>query len=143
MIIDAVREYLMKCPYLEDLAKINVDFLPSDPNTYSVEQSPVQNVIETYIDNSTKRQYVFVFACRMYYSDEVINNINNCGFFEKLQKWLEVNSEKDVLPIMNEGQEAIKIEALSNAYLFDVSGDLSNARYQIQLKLTYEQEAVK
>ena len=44
------------------------------------------------------------------------------------------------LPIMRDGLTPTKIEAMSSGYLFDVSGDLSNARYQIQCRLIYDKE---
>lgn len=140
-IIESVRDYIKSCPHLAELAKINVDFLPDDPTTYSIEQTPTEPVIKKYMDGSTDRQFTFVFACRMYYSDEMMNNISNSGFFEKFQNWLYDNSENDILPQLDDGMTAERIEAISSGYLFDISGDLSNARYQIQCRLLYEKEA--
>lgn len=140
-IIESIKNYLMQCPYLNDLKKINVDFLPEDPTTYSIEQVPSNTILEKYLDGTTIRQYVFVFASRMYYSDELANNISNSGFFENLQVWLETNTENDILPEMAKGLTPLVIEAQSSGYLFDIAGDLSNARYQIQCRLIYEKEA--
>lgn len=139
-IIESIREYLLKCPYLNELAKVNVDFLPEDPMTYSIEQTPSEPIIKRYLDGTTDRQITFVFACRMFYSDERINNINNSGFFEKFQEWLFDNSDNDILPELEEGLIPNRIEAISSGYLYDISGDLSNARYQIQCRLLYEKE---
>lgn len=139
-IIESIREYLLKCPYLNELAKVNVDFLPEDPMTYSIEQTPSEPIIKRYLDGTTDRQITFVFACRMFYSDERINNINNSGFFEKFQEWLFDNSDNDILPELEEGLIPYRIEAISSGYLYDISGDLSNARYQIQCRLLYEKE---
>ncbi len=77
----------------------------------------------------------------MHYSDETMTNITNSGFFEKFQNWLYDNSENEILPKLDEGLTAERIEAISSGYLFDISGDLSNARYQIQCRLLYEKEA--
>ena len=140
-IIESIREYLLTCPYLEELASINVDFLPDDPTTYSIEQTPTEPIVKRYLDGATDRQFTFVFACRMYYSDEMMNNISNSGFFEKFQNWLYDNSENDILPQLDDGMTAERIEAISSGYLFDISGNLSNARYQIQCRLLYEKEA--
>lgn len=140
-IIESIRDYLLTCPYLEELANVNVDFLPADPTTYSIEQTPTEPIIKKYLDGTTDRQFTFVFACRMFYSDERMNNITNSGFFEKFQNWLYDNSENDILPILDKGMRAERIEAISSGYLFDISGDLTNARYQIQCRLLYEKEA--
>lgn len=140
--IESIRDYFMKCPFLDDLKRINVEFLPEDPTTYSIEQVPATVILQKYLDGTTDRQFVFVFASRMYYSDELANNIANIGFFENVQNWLEENTEKSILPEMEEGLIPQKIEAQSSSYLFDISGDMSNARYQIQCRLLYEKEGI-
>ena len=139
-IIESIKDYFMKCPFLDDLKEINVDFLPEDPTTYSIEQVPATVILKKYLDGTTDRQFVFVFASRMHYSDELVNNISNSGFFENVQNWLEENSENGLLPELEEDLIPQKIEAQSSGYLFDISGDLSNARYQIQCRLLYEKE---
>ena len=139
-IIESVKKFILTCPLLEELAAINVDFLPESPDTYSIEQVPTNSVIQTYLDGSQERQFVFVFASRFYYSDETRNNIENCGFYEAFSDWLDEQTKSGNLPIMRDGLTPTKIEAMSSGYLFDVSGDLSNARYQIQCRLIYDKE---
>ena len=139
-IIESVKDFILNCPLLAELAAINVDFLPESPDTYSIEQVPTNSVIQTYLDGSQERQFVFVFASRLYYSDETRNNIENCGFYEAFSDWLDEQTKTGNLPIMRDGLTPTKIEAMSSGYLFDVSGDLSNARYQIQCRLIYDKE---
>ena len=139
-IIESVKNFILTCPYLENLAALNVDFLPDAPETYSIEGVPVNTVIQTYLDGSQERQFVFVFASRLFYSDEIRNNIENSGFYESFSDWLDKQTETGNLPVMREGMTPTKIEAMSSGYLFDVSGDLSNARYQIQCRLIYDKE---
>ncbi len=139
-IIESVKNFILTCPYLEELAAINVDFLPDSPDTYSIEEVPTNAVIQTYLDGSQERQFVFVFASRFYYSDETRNNIENSGFYEDFSDWLDEQTKTGNLPAMREGMTPSKIEAMSSGYLFDVSGDLSNARYQIQCRLIYDKE---
>ena len=83
---------------------------------------------------------MFTFAARLSYSDEVRNNIDNSGFFEDFEEWLEKCTETDNLPELREGLMPLKIEAISSGYLFDISGDLKNSRYQIQCRLIYDKE---
>ena len=139
-IIESVKNFILKCPFLDELSAINVDFLPDSPDTYSIEEVPTNSVIRTYLDGSQERQYVFVFASRFYYSDETKNNIENSGFYEDFSDWLDEQTKNGNLPIMREGLTPTKIEAISSGYLFDISGDLSNARYQIQCRLIYDKE---
>ena len=139
-VIESVKNYIMTCPYLAELARVNVDFLPDDPNTYSVEETPTNTIIRTYLDGSSERQFVFVFASRLYYSDEIRNNIDNSGFFEKFEKWLEENQAKGNLPELPEKMTASSIEINSNGYLYGIDNNMAYARYQIQLRLLYDKE---
>ena len=139
-IIESVKNFILTCPYLAELAAVNVDFLPDSPDTYSIEEVPTNSVIRTYLDGSQERQYVFVFASRFYYSEEIRNNIENSGFYENFSDWLDEQTQNGNLPIMRDGLTPTKIEAMSSGYLFDVSGDFSNARYQIQCRLIYDKE---
>lgn len=139
-IIESVKQFISTCPVFDKLAQVNVNFLPEDTNTYSVEQVPTQQIIKQYIDGSSECQFVFVFASRLQYSDELKNNIDNSGFFELFSNWLEECSRNGNLPQMADGLTPLKIEALSNAYLFDIAGDFTTARYQIQCRLLYDKE---
>lgn len=139
-IVESVKNYILTCPLLGDLGRLNIDFLPEDPDTYSIEEIPAQAIMKTYIDGSTERQFVFVFASRFLYSEEVRNNIENSGFYEQFAEWLEQQTEAENLPELSAGKTATKIEAMSSGYLYDISGDFSNARYQIQCRLIYDKE---
>lgn len=139
-IIESVKNFILTCPYLAELAEVNIDFLPENPDTYSIEEVPSQTVVRRYLDGSSERQFVFVFAARLNYSDEVRTNIDNSGFFEDFEEWLEKCTREEIFPEMKEGLTPSKIEAISSGYLFDVSGDLTNSRYQIQCRLIYDKE---
>ena len=139
-IIESVKNFILTCPHLAELSAVNVDFLPDSPDTYSLEEVPTNSVIQTYLDGTQERQFVFVFASRFYYSDETRNNIENSGFYEDFSDWLDEQTNKGIFPVMRDGLTPSKIEAMSSGYLFDVSGDLSNARYQIQCRLIYDKE---
>ena len=139
-IVESVKDFILTCPLLDDLKRLNIDFLPEDPDTYSIEGIPAPEIITKYLDGSTERQFVFVFAARFFYSEEVRNNIENSGFYEKFAEWLEEQTEADNLPVLDGGRTASKIEAMSSGYLYDIAGDLTNARYQIQCRLIYDKE---
>ena len=139
-IIESVKNFIATCPYFSDMAKIKVDFLDDKNKALSVEEVPTETVLERYLDGSSERQFVFVVAARLRYNDEVRRNINNSGIFENVQNWLEDCTEEGNLPTLGEGLTPLKIEAMSNGYLFGIDGDLANARYQIQCRLIYDKE---
>ena len=138
MIIDGLRTYIRKCPALRKYnkaVKVNVDYLEDKPTTYSIEEVPSDVVIQKYVDGSSKRQYVFVFASRESYSEDVIDNINNSGFYEDFAEWLEEQTNNDNLPFIGDDKEVLKIEAMTNGYTFKT--DVDTARYQIQCRMIY------
>lgn len=138
MIIDGLRTYIRKCPALRKYnkaVKVNVDYLEDKPTTYSIEEVPSDVVIQKYVDGSSKRQYVFVFASRESYSEDVIDNINNSGFYEDFAEWLEEQTNNDNLPFIGDDKEVLKIEAVTNGYAFKT--DVDTARYQIQCRMIY------
>lgn len=137
-IIESIREYMSECPLLEN-GNINVDFLSSDNIEYTIETVPCEPVIKHYIDGSSLRQYEFIVASREFYGTDVVQNIQNSAFYEKLAEWIENNSRNKILPVMeNEKQSADKIEILTHGSL--ISEDAKTAVYQIQLRLIYFQE---
>lgn len=141
MIIDGLRTYIRKCPALRKYnkaVKVNVDYLEDKPTTYSIEEVPSDVVIQKYVDGSSKRQYVFVFASRESYSEDVIDNINNSGFYEDFAEWLEEQTNNDNLPFIGDDKEVLKIEAMTNGYAFKT--DVDTARYQIQCRIIYLQK---
>ena len=136
--IIGLRTYIRKCPALRKYnkaVKVNVDYLEDKPTTYSIEEVPSDVVIQKYVDGSSKRQYVFVFASRESYSEDVIDNINNSGFYEDFAEWLEEQTNNDNLPFIGDDKEVLKIEAMTNGYAFKT--DVDTARYQIQCRMIY------
>lgn len=116
-----------------------VDYLGEKPVEYTIEVLPCDPVVKRYLGGSTVRQYLFAFGSREFYSQERLQNIQNSAFYERLADWVETKSMSGVLPELPDGMEAQQLEVVSSGYLFD--GSMTNARYQIQLRLLYFKEA--
>ena len=137
-IIESIREYMSRCPLLSE-GNINVDFLGSENIEYSIETVPCEPVIKYYVGGASLRQYEFIIASREFYSTDVVQNIQNSAFYEKLAEWIEEKSRNKILPVLeNEKQSAQKLEILTHGAL--ISEDAKTAVYQIQLRLIYIQE---
>lgn len=136
-IIEAVREYLKECPVLNG-ERLNVDFLPADAATYSVDVVPVQPILKQYIDGSSQRQFTFVFATRTYYGDMPRQQLDNLGLFETFAEWLEEQNRARHFPDLEAGRSVQKMEVTTSGYVF--APDTDTARYQIQCKMTYFQK---
>lgn len=137
-IIDALEKYFIGCELLKDGA-LRVDYLGKKPVEYTIEVLPCDPVVKRYLGGSTVRQYLFAFGSREFYSQERLQNIQNSAFYELLADWVETRSMSGILPELPDGMEAQQLEVVSSGYLFD--GSMTNARYQIQLRLLYFKEA--
>lgn len=137
-IIDALEKYFIGCELLKDGA-LRVDYLGEKPVEYTIEVLPCDPVVKRYLGGSTVRQYLFAFGSREFYSQERLQNIQNSAFYELLADWVETRSMSGILPELPDGMEAQQLEVVSSGYLFD--GSITNARYQIQLRLLYFKEA--
>lgn len=138
-IIEALKDYISKCPYLEEFSEsINVDYLSDAYGSYSIEEVPTDPIIKKYINGDSKRQFDFIFSSRESYGADVLQNIENSGFYEDFSTWIEEESFNNNLPDLGEGRESIGIEVSTTGYAFQT--DINQARYQIQLKLIYLQK---
>lgn len=138
MIIKALRDYIRTCPHLDtfnNAIKVNVNYLEGSPDTYSIEEVPIDPIVKKYVNGDSIRQYAFIFTSREPYGIDVLQNIDNSGFYEKFADWIEDNNNKDILPLLDNGLEPLKIEVTSTGYAFAVSED--TAQYQINLRLKY------
>lgn len=142
-VILSVREYIKTCPLLKtfnDLVMLYVDFSDAENSTtYSIDEGISQPVIKTFTNGDTEEQFLFTFSSTEPYGSDFDMNMENIGFYEQFAMWLRTNTRQKILPIMDEGKQALKIEALSSGYLFSNAEDATTAKYMIQCKLTYYQ----
>lgn len=139
-VIASVRAFIQDYPGLstfDDL--VGVEHLPEDTKSYAVEASVTsQPIKKRYINGDTERCFNFVLASREYFGADVAENIDIAEFYEDFSDWLERCTINNDLPEMDKGKRAIKIQALTNGYVFNA--DASKAQYQIQCQLIYYQK---
>lgn len=145
MILNSIRDFILTCPLLvasdvDDYIHVRVDYSAEETVTYNISEVPCEPIIKTYIDNSTDRQYLFNFSSVQHYNIDADINLSNNAFYADFMKWLETQAKLGNVPILEEGQESEKLEALSQPYLMSTAEDGQSARYNIQCKLTYYQE---
>lgn len=138
MIIDSLRDYMrnLKClDTFNNAIKVNVNYLEGNPDTYSIEEVPINPIVRKYVNGDSIRQYAFIFTSREPYGIDVLQNIDNSGFYEKFADWIENNNDKGIFPLLDNGLEPLAIEVTSTGYAFAVTED--TAQFQIQLRLKY------
>lgn len=137
-IIESLKTYFEQ--NAPDINVLGVDFLGDSIGGMVIEAVPCDPIITEYLDGSTERQFLFVIGGREFYSEDVWQNIENSQVYERLQRWLEQQSRSGVLPQLDDGREAIDLDVTSSAYILEANEPGSNARYQIQCRLTFFQQ---
>lgn len=142
-IIECIKDFFKSCPYLDELTKIKVDYLDNeskDYNYWSLESIGTPRILKkNVIGTKTERQINFVLATRSFFNPSVdVQNIKNLHIFDKIADWLYESTKNKNLPILNDGESAISIEALDSPYLFGTDKTNTLARYQMPCKMIYE-----
>lgn len=137
-IIEAVRAFILTCPFLQEW-RVNVDYIGVDMS-YSIDPLPCTPTLSKYVDGARKKQFQFALMSMEAYDEDARINIENSGFYQQFEEWLEQQGEAGRLPkLASAKQNATGIETLNSGYLFDAENKL--ALYRIECRLLYEQEA--
>lgn len=137
-LIDSVRTYLATYSELTTGAPLWVDYLGQVPVEYSISPLPGARIVETYLDNSTLREFPFAFSSTESTADD-LERLANVGFYEAFADWLESQTEAGTLPTLESGKTAEIIESSGWGYLFE-QGESQTGIYQIQCRLVYQQD---
>ena len=135
-LIDSIRTFITTCPFMQDW-RVNVDYL-GDAMEYSIDPLPCDPVIQKYVDGGSKKQFQFAFTSKEEYDQDARINIENSGFYQQFEEWLESKSFAGELPALEAGKSPVRIETMNSGHLYDVDGE--NARYRIECRLIYTQE---
>lgn len=133
--ITKLRDYLFNIIdtlMTDENYQINTNMLSNDINNYSLDKIPTQTTVERWITGIEIHRDVFSFRSRMPYSQDVIINLNNIGFFEDFESIIKSNNENGILPEI-EGIE--KIECLNCGTMS--SAETNTAEFDIQIQITY------
>lgn len=136
-VIEYIRDVVKTCPLLEEDKRVNVDYIGTSM-TYSLDALPCDPVIKTYVDGGKQKQFQFAFTSKEQYDEDIRVNIENSGFYELFEEWLEAQSVSGNLPDLGEKKSPVRFETLNKGYLYDVDGVC--AKYRIECRLIYTQE---
>ena len=137
-ILGYIKDLIETCPFLEKFEElftvVEVEGLPEDADTYSIEPTPCDPVMKRFIDGSAKCQFQFLFASRGR-NVGTENRLENNRFYEKLECWFRQITREAGLPEMPDANEALRIEAMTGGYVYDQTE--TKSQYQIQCRLVY------
>lgn len=112
--------------------QINADMLSNHFNNYSLDKIPTASTVETWITGNAIYRDVFSFRSRNRYSQDVLNNLLNVGFFEIFEQKINSNNEEGILPDIN-GIETIKCLNCGTM----ISAETGTAEFDIQIQIEY------
>lgn len=136
-IIEVLRDYILTYPELPD-GDVLVDYLGSDAGQYAISPIPCDPVYQRYTDGGCQKQYLFILESREWFSADLVPCMRNEQFYEEFAGWIEKQNRIGILPDLGAGKTPVSIEVLTGGYAF--SEDTNTARYQIQLRVIYEEE---
>lgn len=93
--IEIIKEFIETCPYLKK-GKVNVDYIKDDPQSYSIDETPVDPVLIDFIDGGRRLQIQFDFSIQSNFS--VLENIKNSKFCDDFTEWIYKQNKTDNLP---------------------------------------------
>ena len=93
--MEIIKEFIETCPYLEN-GKVNLDFIDSDPQSYSLDETPVDPVLNKFRDGGRRLQIQFDFSIQANFS--VLENIKNSKFCDNFTKWIYIQDRDRNLP---------------------------------------------
>lgn len=128
-----IKEFIETCPLL-DKGKVNLDYIKEKPQSYSVDETPVDPVLDYFKDGGRRLQIQFDFSIQASFS--TLENIQNSKFCDKLINWIEEQNNKGNLPQID-GIDWIKV--LGRGTIQQTTE--TTAIYIIPMQVAYIEEA--
>lgn len=129
-----LREYLMQIinTLNTEYKQLNINFLSNEVDNYSLDKISTATTVEEWIIGTVLNREVYNFRSRMEYSQDVITNIENIGFYEHFATLIKQKNDADILPEI-QGIESIKC---LNAGSLNIA-DTNTAEFNIQIQIEY------
>ena len=134
--VTKLREYLFEIidTLMSDKKyQINANMLSNDINNYSLDKIPTASAVEKWITGLEIHKDIYSFRSRMSYSQDVMDNLINVGFFEMFEDIIYSNNKKGILPKIDGIEE---IECLNCGSMNDAN--TNTCEFDIQLQIKYK-----
>ena len=130
--IDLIRDFIETCPLLNK-GKVNVDYISDKPESYSVDETPVEPVLKLYADGGRRLQIQFDFSIQASFS--VLENIKNSKFCDDFLNWVYEQNKIDNLPKID---GICWIKCLGRGTILQTTTTI--AIYVIPMQVVYEED---
>ena len=96
--MELIGEFIETCPLLNK-GKVNLDYIKEKPQSYSIDETPVEPVLNYFRDGGRRLQVQFDFSIQLNFS--ILENIKNSKFCDDFMKWIYEQDNKGNLPKIN------------------------------------------
>ena len=131
--MELIGEFIETCPLLNK-GKVNLDYIKEKPQSYSIDETPVEPVLNEFRDGGRRLQIQFDFSIQANFS--VLENIKNSRFCDDFTKWIYEQNKKGNLPEID-GIDSIK--CLGRGTILQTTE--TTAIYVIPMQVAYIEEA--
>ena len=83
--MELIKEFIETCPYLKN-GQVNVDYIKDKPQSYSIDETPVDPVLQNFSDGGRRLQIQFDFSIQASFS--ALENIKNSKFCDDFTDWI-------------------------------------------------------
>lgn len=130
--IELIKEFIETCPYLKN-GKVNVDYIKDKPQSYSIDETPVDPVLQNFSDGGRRLQIQFDFSIQSNFS--VLENIKNSKFCDDFTDWIYEQNKKENLPKI---EGAVWIKCLGRGTILQTTE--ATAIYVIPMQVAYDED---
>ena len=130
--MELIKEFIETCPYLKK-GKVNVDYIKDKPQSYSIDETPVDPVLQNFLDGGRRLQIQFDFSIQANFS--VLENIKNSKFCDDFTDWIYQQNKQENLPKID---GAVWIKCLGRGTILQTTD--STAIYVIPIQVAYEED---
>lgn len=93
--MELIGKFIETCPLLNK-GKVNLDYIKEKPQSYSIDEIPVEPVLNEFRDGGRRLQIQFDFSIQSNFS--ILENIKNSKFCDDFMKWIYEQDNKGNLP---------------------------------------------
>lgn len=131
--MELIKEFIETCPLLKN-GKVNVDYIKDKPQSYSIDETPVNPILQNYSDGGRQIQIQFDFSVQANFS--VLENIKNSKFCDDFTAWIKEQNNKGNLPKIN---GICWIKCTGRGTILQTTE--TTAIYVIPMQVVYDEEA--
>lgn len=129
--MELIKEFIETCPCLKK-GKVNVDYIKNNPQSYSIDETPVDPVLVNFRDGGRRLQIQFDFSIQANFS--VLENIKNSKFCDDFTDWIY---EQDKIGNLPKIDNICWIKCLGRGTIQQTTE--STAIYVIPMQIAYDE----